>query len=419
MSAGRAAAGAVDLLDPLSGRVLRVESPHVLCDDGDHDGDDVGGGGGRWPVVDGIAFLRADRDALRHAVLADLDRGDLRSARARLLADQDPFAPVAPPSHAEGLALVDDVEAGRAGLRDAMRRLHFGPVGDYFAHRTSTPTYLSGLGLIAQHGRPTGLVVDVACGIGHFLRDLSMRDVPVVGLDLVFSKLWLARHFVAPSSRLVCGDAMRPPIALGDAGGRTTVLCHDAFYFLPDKAAAASAFRRLAGVDGRVLVGHAHNASVDQGGVAGTPLDPSGYAGHFPTGTLYDDAEVGACALRGAAAPARTVDQLGGVEALSIAWSAAPLATGTTSYWGDLLEPPAAARLVVNPLLHEVEGRLAPAWPSERFAAEYRGARYLSEPGVTAEEAEGACRARGEPSASGLRATLARRRVLVDLPERW
>lgn len=400
----------VDLVDPVSGRVLQRESSHVLRDD-------TTGGGARWPIVDGIAYLRTDRDALRESVLADVDRGDLRSARASLLADQDPFAPFAPPTLAEGLALVDDVEAGRAGLREAMRRLRYGPVADYFAHRTSTPTYLSGLGLLARYGRPTGVVVDVACGIGHFLRDLSMRDVPAVGIDLVFSKLWLARHFVAPASTLVCGDAMHPPIAptAGGDANDITVFCHDAFYFLSDKPAAAAAFRRLAGARGRVLIGHAHNAAVDHG-VAGTPLTPSGYAGHFPDGTLYDDADLGACALSGDAAPSRSPDALTAVEAISIVWSATSNHPGPRGIWGALLEPLADAKLVLNPLLREVAGRLEPEWPSERFASEYRSARYLSEPGMTVEEAR---RLLAERPTNPLRAALARRRVLVELPDRW
>ena len=399
------AATAAEWLDPLSGEPLSRLSPHAWSADGTR----------RWPVVDGILFLRPDRDALRLAVLADLDRGDEAGARARLLVDQDPFAPLPPPSRAEAVALAADVEAGRATLRDAMRRLGFGPVADYFAHRTCTPTHLSGLGLLALHGRPEGTVVDVACGIGHVLRDLDARRVPAIGLDLVFAKLWLARRFVAPSATLVCGDATRPPLRRsGDAP--TTVFCHDAFYFLPDKVGAAAAWRDLAGPRGRVLVGHAHNAAVDHG-VAGTPLAPDGYAALFPGAAMYDDAEIGRLAVRAQPARKRTAAALAGVEAVSMAWSAAAIAPAAP-YWTELLDPAPGARLVLNPLLHDGDGGgLRPHWPSERFAAEYRDVPHLVDPPVHAADAERALAGGVDDLAA--RAALARRRVLLDLPERW
>lgn len=398
---------AVVWLDPGSGRPLRRVSDYVLA--GDHAAADAVA---RWPVVDGIPFLRPDRDALRRAALADLDRGDVDAARARLLADQDPFAPLAPPAHAECLALADDVRAGRATLREAMRRLGFGPVADYFAHRTCTPTFLSGLGLLAQHGRPRGPVVDVACGIGQFVRELAARQVPAIGLDLVFAKVWLARRFLAPEAVLVCGDATRPPLALA-SGAPATVFCHDAFYFLPDKARAARAFLDLAGSDGRVLVGHAHNAAVDHG-VAGTPLVPERYGALFPGATLFDDAAFAGAALQGRPARPQDASALGAVEAVSLAWPVRP----SSPFWHGLLVPPDGAGLVLNPLLQEdADGRLAPLWPSARFAAEYVDAGYLHDPPVLARDARRALD--GSPANGRVRAELVRRRVLLAIPERW
>ena len=76
-------------------------------------------------------------------------------------------------------------------------------------------------------------------------------------------------------------------------------MCHDALYFFPDKPAALAEMRRIAGPDGRILIGHAHNALVDQGGVAGSPLAPHGYASLVPKAVMYDDADLTAAFLSG------------------------------------------------------------------------------------------------------------------------
>ena len=73
------------LVSPLSGRSLHAISAHVLA-----------AGDERWPVFDGVPFLRADRRTLADAALAAIDAGDIARAGALLLTDQDPFAPEPP-----------------------------------------------------------------------------------------------------------------------------------------------------------------------------------------------------------------------------------------------------------------------------------------------------------------------------------
>ncbi len=350
------------LLDPDTGGALVADTPHSLS-----------AGGGRWPVCAGVPSLRAGRDAIRREALRLLDAGDADGGLAVLLTDQDPFAPVAPPTVDECRSVVTDVRAGACGLREAMARLHFGPVADYFAVRTSTPTFLSGLGLLSQYGG--GLpVVEVACGLGQLLREPDRRQQPVAGIDLVFGKLWLARQFVVPAAQLVCGDIGGRPFA--EARVAVTVLCHDAFYFFPDKPAAAVALVRLAGTGGRVLVGHAHNAAADHGGVAGNLLTPQGYADLFRGCEVFDDASFTAAHRTGVAALPDHPAAFEGVEAVSLAWQ-----------WGGEIPPgvpdgfavPTGGRLLaLNPLLEVVDGKLTPLWPSPKFAAEYRNADYLS-----------------------------------------
>ena len=346
-------------LSPTTGHPLQIESEHALTD-----------GVERWPVVAGIPYLRTGREDVRREALAALDHGAPDLALALLLADQDPFAPEPPPSITELLHLIAEVNDGRCGLRQAMERLHFGPVADYFAVRTSTPTFLSGLGLLSQcgGGRP---VVEVACGIGQLLREPCRRGAAVAGIDLVFSKLWLARMFVVPDAQLICGNACGP---LAQPTTAVTVLCHDAFYFFADKVAAAAALMRLAGAGGRVLVGHAHNAYWSHG-VAGNLLTPQGYAELFRGSATFDDAAFATAHLTGTPAVADHPAAFEAVEAVSLAWvQQAEIFPGRPDAFAA---PTEGTPLVLNPLLEVVDGKLTPRWPSPRFAAEYRTADYL------------------------------------------
>ena len=353
-----------------------------------------GAGPERWPVVDGIAFLRADRRDLADAALAALDCGDAEAAAALLLGDQDGWARTPPPSEAARREAV----RRRAALsfRDAMDLLAFGPVGTYFAHRWSDPTFLSGLALAQAHWGQPRRVVELACGAGHYLRAFAGHAGEVVGCDLVFAKLWLARHFVAPGATLLCFDAAAPWPLPGAAAD--LVFCHDAFYFLPAKPHVAAEMRRVAP---RVLAGHMHNGLVDNLS-AGAPLDPAGYAALFPQPTLFDDRELTAALVEARAPRPAGAASLAGAPAIALAVGAG--APGCAS--GPLTTPPPGTALRRNPLY--VGGAIA--WPSERYATEYGPlATYPARTDAP------------ETAIAGAEAidALARRRVLVDLPERW
>jgi len=257
---------------------------------------------------------------------------------------------------------------------------------------------LSGLAL-AEAYWPGEAVFELACGPGHFLGVFARAGVAVAGGDLVFSKLWLARRFLAPGARLVCFDAGRDwPVVERFA----VVFCHDALYFLPEKALVA---RECLRVGERVLVGHAHNRLVDNLS-AGAPLSPVEYAALFGGAVLFDDRELTA-ALVGARAPrAAAAEALGAAVAVALAAGRAA-GEAPRAVAGVLAVPPAGTALQRNPLY--AGGRIA--WPSERYGLEYG-------PLVTYPmEAEGPERAvaGSDPVVDGL----ARRRVLVDLPERW
>ena len=370
------------LRSPLSGAVLRAEG-HALVAAGE-----------RWPVIEGIPFLRADRCEMAGAALGLLDAGRGEEALVVLLGDQDDWARTAPPSVEARRRVVR--EAVATSFRGAMELLAFGAVGTYFAHRFSDPTFLSGLALAEAHGG-SGEVFELACGAGHFLREFLRRDGAAAGGDIVFAKLWLARRWLAPGARLVCFDAAeRWPFADGAFG---TVFCHDAFYFLPRKGHVA---REMGRVAGRVLVGHAHNALVDNLS-SGEPMSPEGYAGLFEGPFLYDDIELTAALVEARAPRAADAGELAGAAAVSIASGAGK----ARAVVGGLALPGVGTVLRRNPLYEG--GRVR--WPSERYETEYGGlATYPAE--VTGPETAVA-------GADAEVDALARRRVLVDLPASW
>lgn len=331
-------------------------------------------------VVDGIPFARVGREELTDRVGALLAAGEVDAARVALLADTDDWWDGDPPPP-EQLARVVHART----LREAMALLGMGRVADYFAHRWSDPTYLSALGLLQAHWPGERPVVEVACGIGHLLRELAQRGHrDLVGVDVVWAKLWLAQRFVCPSARYLCADVTAlPPLGVGTPA---YVLCHDALYFVHDKPAAVAAMLEVAGDGGTVVVGHAHVADPH-----GAPVSAAQYAQLLGSDLAYDDDELTRALLDGRAPVRSPVAELERSEAVGLV-AGDPCAPAPV----DLGEPVGALRL--NPLY--VDGVLR--WPSDRYAAEYASrSGYLPD--------------RADP----LPADAARRRVLVDLPERW
>ncbi len=377
------------LRSPVSGRALAYDAAHSLCD----------GAGERWPMVDGIAFLRTGREALVREALAALDAGDREGALVHLLADQDDWwtGPAADPERLR--ALVRD--ADRLTFREAMDHLGLGRVGDYFAHRWSDPTYLAGLALLEAHGAEFSEAFELACGAGHHLRELHRRGVPCTGADVVFAKLWLARRWVCGDGpELVCFDASAPWPVAGRRFG--LVLCCDAFYFLEPKAEIAARLRALTADDGLLAVAHVHNRDAPNLS-AGAAVTGAELGALFPGAVAYDDAEL-TRALAEARAPRPAAwDALGDVEAFSLVLGddAAP-----RPVLAGLALPPPEAELRRNPLYGD-DDRIA--WPSDRYRDEYA-------PRATYPlRSEAPRHARRTPATEAL----ARSRELLDLPERW
>ncbi len=372
----------LSLVSPHNGKPLTQCAPHLLTD-----------GELLWPVVEGIAYLRP-KAAIRENAVALLQRNQVQQALIALLQDQDPFAPLPPPAEQTLHALVNDPGVN---LRDALRMLHYGPVADYFAYRWATPTYLSGLALLQLTLQSTRPVVEVACGMGHFLRALEAHGVATAGVDLVFSKLWLARRYLGVQGMLVCGDTRALPLrSLQPA----TVFCHDAFYFFEDKAAVLRGLRALA-AGGPVALGHVHTNAIDHG-VAGTLASAEAYGRMAAASArFFDDRQLTAAWLAQQIPEAQRPAALSTAQA--VAWIEGPPNPELFS-----LERPASA-LTYNPLLAD-DGRVE--WPTERFRAEYEAdAAYLREAPASEAGWKGA--------SSAVRTHLFRHRILLDLPPLW
>lgn len=383
------------LRSPGNGRSLAQAGPGILTD-----------GERLWPVVEGIPYLRVGCEDLVEFACRAIERGDERAALVELLRDQDDWAPDPPPERAAVEVLVD----GGPDLPEAMSLLGFGPVGDYFTYRLSDPTYLAGLALIQAGWNAPRSSFELACGIGHYSRDLSRRGISTAGGDVVFAKLWLARRYVAPATRFVCFDAAYPfPTSDGSAD---LVLCQDAFYFLPEKAHVAEELVRISG--GTVAIGHAHNAAA-QNHSSGAPLTVEGYAALLPDPLLYDDAELTQAFISGTPPVPRAAAELGGGEAVCLisgAGKAAPPDLALPLPETPLLPNPLYALLGYDPVALRLE------WPSSRYEDEYAPrSGYLPE-GLEVSRAVLDRAFRGTVGADPEVDRLARQRVLLDLPGR-
>ncbi len=377
------------LTSPCSGRALFADTPHSLSD----------GGTERWPVIDGIPYLRAGSQDRARGTLALLDAGDFIGATVLLLAENDFWWDEAPPA----MDALREVVAGRDSLtlRDVMARLGWGRVGDYFAHRWSDPTFVAGLALTDAywHAPRTGL--ELACGIGHHLRAWRGAGVAVTGGDVVWAKLWVARHFLlGEHATLLCFNADAPwPIR----GQYDLVACHDAFYFLRNKQAMAARLLAAASQQGVVVAGHVHNRDAP-GYSSGLAVTLFELIRLFPDAVLFDDAALTEAGGLGRAPCPAGMGALERAHAFSLAAGpgagAAPRAA-----CGPLSLPRAGTRLVRNPLLT----RAGIAWPSARYRDEYAAlVRY----GAADNVPEEACMSAAFTDAAA-------RRELLALPERW
>nr|WP_246248658.1 class I SAM-dependent methyltransferase [Sphingomonas hominis] len=268
-----------------------------------------------------------------------------------------------------------------------------GPVADYFAYRWSDPTYLAGLALIEAHWTQPSTAFELACGIGHYLRELTRAGVACLGADVVFAKCWLAKHWVAPAADYVVFDAAAAwPVA---EQRFDLVMCHDAFYFLPDQPRVAERLRDATAPGGVLAVSHLHNVGV-AGGAKGPARSGAEWHALFPTAQVHDERAL-LCALMKQTAPPTTDWRDAPVIE---AWSLVEGGGEPRAITGGVAMPAEGATLRRNPLIGD-DGEVE--WPSPRYRDEYAAGCFwaLSDDALRFDADD------------------VRLRRVVDLPERW
>ena len=225
-----------------------------------------------WPVVEDIPILAPwakNRSFTTEELLArhmPPPTGLARKILRRLL----------PPTGAIGEAIAnrDATFIDLAGALGRTRDL------DYFRYRFSDLSFITTAALLTPLNR--GPVLDLGCGAGHMVLAL-FRRIPksiVVGLDLNFTLLYLARRFVAPSALYVCADASaRLPFR---DGAFEASLCSDTFKYLSDRSGAARELQRV--TRGPIVLSHFYDPHFQGEGVP-APLDPQECAAMFSART--------------------------------------------------------------------------------------------------------------------------------------
>ncbi|MGC5014964.1 class I SAM-dependent methyltransferase [Streptosporangium sp. DT93] len=410
MSAGtRYAADWAGLLrSPLNGESLRAEGPWLLGD-----------GETLWPCLAGIPYLRVGRDELREAAVSAISRGDRAGALALLLSDRkDDTIPAVEPA-----SVLRAIGTGLTA-RETMDLLGYGALAPYFLHRWSLPTFLSGIALLETHARAGDVVCEIGCGLGQFLYAWTAAGAgtTVFGSDLVFSHLWLARRYTCPGARLVCFDA-DATFPLVDAVA-DVIFSHDSFHYFRRKAHVLSEMRRISSRRA-LLLGHVHNAEHPNHS-PGSPLSPEEYRDLIEPDLVYDDADLTEAALTATAPRPRSTRSPPPSPALAFVREGASSASGPSRPPGVshpsvprtpcLSVPAPGARLRVNPLI----GAAGVEWPGARFEDEFvDGWPYLSELRAPHPDEIRPGEIRLMEENDERLAVLARRRVLLQLPDRW
>ncbi|UZO79261.1 hypothetical protein NBT05_09785 [Aquimarina sp. ERC-38] len=204
-----------------------------------------------YPYIDRILYIR-DQPKYRDQAVALLKEDKITEATALLLRDQDAFSKQTAP---DVKTICGFLKETPTSLADAMQFLNYGPVADYFNARWSSPTFVSGLALMQHILDKNKKHVEVACGIGQFLKIAENNQVQTVGMDVVFSKLWLGRNYLGLKGILICTDINENYEITIDQP--VSALCQDALYFLEHKNQVLQKIRSFSQYT-TVAVGHCH-----------------------------------------------------------------------------------------------------------------------------------------------------------------
>jgi SAM-dependent methyltransferase len=140
----------------------------------------------------------------------------------------------------------------RIGVQELID-LFYGPssplgneVGQYFLLRFGQPRHLAALALLAALPASDKPVLDIACGLGHVEHYLLGRRnrVEVIGTDMNFFHVWIARHWIAPAGHFVCANAEDGLPFVDDAF--SAIVCSDAYHYISNRRALQKEIDRCA-----------------------------------------------------------------------------------------------------------------------------------------------------------------------------
>lgn len=254
--------------------------------------------------------------------------------------------------------LLRDVVSRRSALRarDVLSFYYFSDqgldpaVGHYFVRRFAQPRHLAALALCASVPSSDQPVLDIACGIGHLEHYLGSRadPVPVVGLDMNYYHLWVARHWIAPASDYVCGN-VKDGLPFTD-DSFSAVMSSDAYHYFPERASLLAEMRRCA--PGKmVLLSRVGNAQVMPN--EGDERSPAAYLAEFGEEPVraFTEGQLLRSYLRRNDPfdePTAHAAELSDCKWLSFVWNAP--AAARRSVAADSVPPHAVGRLGVNPI---------------------------------------------------------------------
>jgi uncharacterized protein YbaR (Trm112 family) len=371
-----------------------------------------------FPVVDGIPVMHLQPVATTAREQIEAGRPEL--ARRTMFGLEDT-------QQAEAFDRVAASES--ATYRETVAA--FGPnfEGGYFLYRFSDPTFIVAQGVVRAVGAAVlggaRRAIDICGGSGHLTRSLlGLSSSPPVLADLYFAKVWLARRFTAPGCEPVCCDGNAPmPFA---RGAFSLAMCVDAFMYIWTKRQLVGEMERLVdsptGPPGAVLIGHTHNERTWSPS-HGQPLTPEGYAALFERfePRLFAEAGLFADVVDRALVDLSRRDSketLDADPALTIVASRHPGVFARHSVEGA---GRASGEFRLNPL-YAVESsggevRLRLRFPDDDYEQEYGACRqYLPEEVAVDRRLVESLPSEAVPD--GL-ADLARRRVVLDLPQRY
>lgn len=118
--------------------------------------------------------------------------------------------------------------------------------GDYFIHRVGQPRFLAALAVASTLAPDEKPILDVACGLGHLDHYLTCRGrrSPVIGIDMNFYHVWIAKHWIAPSAQYACCNVSDGLPFCDEA--LSAVVVSDAYHYLPMRDRFNAEVKRVA-----------------------------------------------------------------------------------------------------------------------------------------------------------------------------